>query len=779
MFKSILLIVSILISFQGVSYALTFNLVRKHNIVFNESEEPVVHTAIDLFKSDLENVLPVIPVLGSSELFVGTIGENSEVDKFVKKNRISLKDIKGKWEAFKIVCIDENKLAVLGSDSRGTAYGVLELSRMMGVSPWEWWADVTPEKKSEVLIEKGVVTVQSPSVQYRGIFLNDEDWALVPWSSKNYEPVGISGHIGPKTYSKIFELLLRLRANTLWPAMHEPTTPFYTVEGNREAAQKYGIVIGTSHCEPMMRNNAGEWYKAKIGRYNFKTNRENIINYWAERLKYVAGTETFMTVGMRGVHDGRMEGIKTTEEYRDALHEVLEVQTDLLKKYINPDVKKIPQTIVLYKEVLNVYRSGLEVPDYVTLMWTDDNHGYIANLSDKDEQKRKGGSGIYYHVSYWGSPHDYLWLCTTSPALINMQMRRVWDYNARKIWILNVGDIKPAEYDTELFMDMAWNINSIDNSNLSDHLRNWASREFGERNADDIVSIMNEYYRLSAIRRPEHMGFNMVEIWGYPKGGLMPNKIPDFTEGEAKQRIEDYDKIEKAVIKLSASIPANRKDAFFQLVEYPVRASSQMNKKFLKTGQDALNAYYEIVKLTDYYNKKMSGGKWNYFMDMKPRDLPVFEPAIYTHMDDKLFKKDPKFDIVIDGNKFVSNNGGYTVYKGLGHSANATMIDKNALLEYNLKVDKPAEYKLNIGFVPMQPANSGDLRVEVALNGSILGTFSIQEDPFTKNWRENILQNQVYVTLPVKLENGKNNVLIVKALDDGIIIDCIKLISNF
>lgn len=767
-----------LVLFGLSAYSSSFNLIRKHNIIFDQSEEQVVHTAVDIFKSDLENVSDENISSDKSELIIGTIGKSKSVDGLIKKRQISVKDIKGKWEAFKIVCLDDNRLAVLGSDSRGTAYGVLELSRMMGVSPWEWWADVTPEKKSEVLIEKGVVTVQSPSVQYRGIFLNDEDWALVPWSSKNYEPVGISGHIGPKTYSKIFELLLRLRANTLWPAMHEPTTPFYTVEGNREAAQKYGIVIGTSHCEPMMRNNAGEWYKAKIGRYNFKTNRDNIINYWAERLKYVAGTETFMTVGMRGVHDGRMEGIKTTEEYRDALHEVLDVQTDLLKEYINPDVKKIPQTIVLYKEVLNVYRSGLEVPDYVTLMWTDDNHGHIANLSNKEEQKRKGGSGIYYHISYWGSPHDYLWLCTTSPALINMQMRRAWDYNARKIWILNVGDIKPAEYDTELFMDMAWNINSIDNSNLSDHLRNWASREFGEKNADEIVSIMNEYYRLAAIRRPEHMGFNMVEIWGYPRGGLMPNKIPDFTEGEAKQRIEDYDRIEKAVIKLSASIPANRKDAFFQLVEYPVRAASQMNKKFLKTGQDALNAYYEIVKLTDYYNKKMSGGKWNYFMDMKPRDLPVFEPAIYTHKDDKLFRPDPEFNLVIDGNKFVSNNGRYTVYKGLGHSANATMIDKNASLEYNFNVNKSSEYKLNIGFVPMQPANGGDLRVEVALNGNILGTFSIHEDPFTKEWRENILQNQAYITLPVKLENGNNNVLTVKALDNDIIIDRIKLTSN-
>ena len=485
-----------------------------------------------------------------------------------------------------------------------------------------------------------------------------------------------------------------------------------------------------------------------------------------------------MTIGMRGVHDGRMEGVETAEEYRDALHEVIDVQTGLLKKYVNPDVKKIPQTIVLYKEMLNVYKAGLEVPDYVTLMWTDDNHGYIANLSNSEEQKREGGAGIYYHISYWGSPHDYLWLCTTSPALINLQMHRAWDYNARKIWILNVGDIKPGEYDTELFMDMAWNINSIDNKNLSSHLRNWAAREFGEENADEIVNIMNEYYCLAAIRRPEHMGFNMIEMWDYPEGGFMPNKIPDFTEKEACERLEDYDRIENVVIKLSASIPENRKDAYFQLVEYPVRAASQMNKKFLKTGQEALNAYREIVKLTDYYNKKMSGGKWNYFMDMNPRDLPVFKPAIYTHKDEKLFKKDPVFRYEIKGNQYTKKNGECTIYKGLGYSSSATNIHQNSSLEYDLRVNKNAEYIIKIGFVPMQPANGGDLCVAVSLDGRELGEFSINEQPFTEKWRENILQNQAYITLPLKLIANKDACLTIKALDHDIIIDKLVLTSK-
>lgn len=204
--------------------------------------------------------------------------------------------------------------------------------------------------------------------------------------------------------------------------------------------------------------------------------------------------------------------------------------------------------MVLYKEVLNVYKDSLEVPDYVTLMWTDDNNGYITNLSNAEEQKRKGGSGVYYHVSYWGSPHDYLWLCSTPPALVYLQMRRAWEHNARKLWILNVGDIKPAEYDTELFMDMAWNINAIDYTNVENHLVNWAAREFGNENAKRIADIMNEYYRLASVRRPEHMGFNRVEISGYPRGGLMPVMAPEFTEDEARKRLEDYEKNRKMLL---------------------------------------------------------------------------------------------------------------------------------------------------------------------------------------------------------------------------------------
>lgn len=776
--KNICFLVAILlINFLAVQAA-EFDLIGKHRIVSAKEEQEVVNTAISIFSSDLTKVAGKELQNTDTEIIIGTINESSLIDQLISKGKISTKDIVGKWEAFKIVCLNNKQLVVVGSTARGTAYGVLELSRLMGVSPWEWWADVTPKPQSSIKIKKGTVTVQSPSVEYRGIFLNDEDWGLVPWSCQTFEPSTTPNHLGPKTYSKIFELLLRLRANTIWPAMHEETTPFYTIAGNKEAAQKYGIVVGTSHCEPMMRNNAGEWYKAKLGRYNFKNNRENIVNYWAERLKEVANTEVFMTVGMRGVHDGRMEGVKTTSEYRDALHEVFDVQKDLLAKYINPEVEKIPQSMVLYKEVLNVYKDSLKVPDYVTLMWTDDNNGYITNLSNSEEQKRKGGSGIYYHISYWGSPHDYLWLCSTPPALLHLQMRRAWEHNARKIWILNVGDIKPAEYDTELFMDMAWNINSVDYTSLENHLENWATREFGEQSAKPIVDIMNEYYRLASVRRPEHMGFNRVEISGYPRGGLMPVATPEFTEDEARKRLEDYDRIEKAATELAASIPSIRMDAYYQLVEYPVRAASQMNKKLLLTGQPALSAYNEIVKLTDRYNKQISNGKWNLIMDMKPRNLPVFEPPVYTHIDAKLCLPNPKSSYTIKGSEFANKTGTIRVIKGLGHSYQATEIGKESSSEYLLKVNEGGEYEIQLGFIPMQPAVGGDLRVQVTLDGKDMGVYSIFEKPFTDPWRVNVAQHQAIITLKHILDNMKEHTLTIKALDNDIIIDCIKMIGR-
>ena len=622
----------------------------------NKSENAVVHTAVNLFLSDMETVSDSKPItensLENASIIVATVGKSKDTDEWLKQQNVSVEELNNQWETFKIQVVQREKhpcLVVLGSDDRGTAYGVLELSRIIGVSPWCWWADATPDKKKTLTLPEGYTNMQQPSVQYRGIFLNDEDWGLLPWSSKNFEQTSVKGQIGPKTYAKIFELLLRLRANTIWPAMHECTVPFYFVEGTKEMADKYGIVMATSHCEPLMRNSAGEWDANKYGEYNYLTNKKAITSYWTDRLKKVGRSQNIYTIGMRGVHDGQMQGVNTLDEHTAALTNVFKDQRELLSRYVNPDVTQVPQVFVPYKEVLNVYNNGLKVPDDVTLMWCDDNYGYITRLSNEQERKRKGGAGVYYHISYWGRPHDYLWLCSTQPSLIYTEMKRAWDYGARKLWILNVGDIKPAEYDIEFFMDLAWNVNHVQPNTISQHLDNWLTREFGSDAGKELTPLMNKYYQLANIRKPEFMGWSRVEEPSV-KGNKTPvidSEFNPFAFGdELQRRADEYTDLADKVKAFANRIPAERRDAYFELVQYPVCGAAAMNQKHLYAQKARLfarynllaaneysflskNAYNEIAGLTQTYNHDIQNAKWNGMMDMKPRQLPVYQaPAL-------------------------------------------------------------------------------------------------------------------------------------------------------
>lgn len=625
---------------------------RKGAAVCYTGEEPVVKTAVDILVHDsrlvCEHPFSLVGGMDSSCVVIGVIGKEKEFDNFLSRNKVDLSDIIGKWEAFKIQTVSvggKTCLLVAGSDPRGTAYGVLELSRRLGISPWVWWADVVPEKKNYVVFRAEEKVVEKPSVQYRGIFLNDEDWALMPWSSKTFEPSVRKGEIGPATYSKIFELLLRLRANTIWPAMHECTVPFYYVKGNKEAADKYGIVVGTSHCEPLMRNSAGEWNQKKYGSYNYLINKENIKKYWTERLQLLTQSENFYTMGLRGVHDGRMRGVKSIDEETEVLGKVIKDQRELLVSNIGKKVTELPQAFVPYKEVLKAYDNGLQLPEDITLIWCDDNHGYITRLSNEKEQKRSGGGGVYYHVSYWGKPHDYLWLSSTQPALIYREMKRAWDYNARKLWILNVGDIKPGEYSMEFFLDMAWDINSISESSIYEHQREWLAENLDKEQADSLAYVMREYYRLAGERKPEHLGWNRVEA-SPERSRVKDSELNPFVFGdEISRRIGEYERIEAVSSKIYAKLSDAKKPAYFQLVHYPVCASAAMNKKMLyaqkarlfaryglpvanEYSEKSLCAYGRIAELSYTYNKDMLKGKWDNMMDMKPRDLPVFQSPV-------------------------------------------------------------------------------------------------------------------------------------------------------
>jgi hypothetical protein len=617
---------------------------RTATIFVGKNEQEVVKTAAHMLAGDIAQVGGREPLVTSDTaalsgpvVVVGTIA-----DPVIARlsGEAGLADLSGRWEHFMIRVVDDPRshrkiLLIAGSDGRGAAYGALTVSRLIGVSPWSWWADVTPHKRSRVTVSDDIDLEEGPSVRYRGIFINDEDWGLRPWASKTYEPS--LGNIGPKTYARVFELLLRLKANTIWPAMHPGTTPFFDVKGNEAVARKYGIVVGTSHAEPMMRNNVGEWHTRTMGEFNYVTNRDSVYNYWKRRVEQVAGDEDIYTIGMRGIHDSRMQGANTVAQEAAVLSRVFKDQRGLLKKYVNDDVAKVPQVFIPYKEVLPVYDYGLKVPDDVTLMWPDDNYGYIRRLSNARERQRSGSSGVYYHLSYWGRPHDYLWLSSTQPGLIWEEMTKAWDYGAKRMWIANVGDIKPAAYNIQFFLDMAWDIDSIGPNTIRGHMHDWCAGIFGPANAGAITAVMDAYDRLAFIRRPEFMGWSQTE----PRTPTRNTAFHPFLDGdEIARRAEAYRQLIARVERIRKQVPADRQDAYFELVTYPVEGAAYMNEKFLYGQKSRLFAGYglpvanhyaslsrkafdSIKILTRQYNS-LKGGKWKYIMDMAPRGLAAY-----------------------------------------------------------------------------------------------------------------------------------------------------------
>ncbi|WP_373168630.1 glycosyl hydrolase 115 family protein [Bacteroides cellulosilyticus] len=747
-------------------------------VACDNTEEKVVQTALQLFARDYETVFsaPATISVNHGGIIVGTVDKSP----LIAATGVDISDLKSKNQAFLISVLPGGRLLVAGSDSHGTSYGIMELSRLIGVSPWEWWADVTPEKKEAFHLAADYKMVQSPSVEYRGIFINDEDWGLMPWSSLNYEPWYKPGRIGPQTNERIFELLLRLRANTYWPAMHECSVPFFLTPGNREAAEKFGIYIGGSHCEPMACSTAGEWSRRGKGDYDYVKNSSSVCHFWEERLKDVSGQEILYTVGMRGVHDGQMQGAKTVEEQKAVLERVLKDQRDLLRKYVNKEVEAIPQVFIPYKEVLDIYRAGLEVPEDVTLMWCDDNYGYIKHFPTEVERTRKGGNGVYYHVSYWGRPHDYLWLGTFSPALLYQQMKEAYDRGIQKIWILNVGDIKPIEYQTELFLDMAWNIDQVIEEGVSGHLCNFLKREFGEAIGEDLLPVMMEHYRLSYIRKPEFMGNTREEE--YHTNAYRIVKDMPWSRSYINKRLEDYQVISDKVEKLASRIQQDRQDAYFQLIKYPVQATAEMNKKmlyaqFARHGEMNWNksdaAYDSIASLTRIYNIGIrNNGKWHRMMDHQPRRLPVFEPVDRSSVETPMLEDSPG---LYKWNGAEYSAGDAVSCEGLGYEEKAVMLEKNKELSFDFGECPGDSVEVEIRLLPNHPIHGGQLRFSVSIDKKNAQTVSYETQGRSEEWKENVLRNQAIrrVVLPVKKRKKHN--LTIKALDEGVVIDQIEM----
>ncbi len=710
--------------------------------------------------------------------------------------------LQNQWERF-IIKKNSKNLFLVGSDIKGTVYAIFDLAERIGISPWKWWADVTPPKKEIITLKLPESGIEAgPSVQYRGIFLNDEDWGLQPWAAKTFEPE--TGDIGPKTYEKIFQLLLRLKANTIWPAMHRCTKAFFQIPGNREMAQKYHITVGTSHAEPMLRNNVDEWKKKEYGDFNYFTNSDKVKQYWLERVSESIKGEYIFTIGMRGIHDSGMEGNATKEEKVKLLEKIILDQRKMLTETLVKPNEDIPQVLTLYKEVLDIYNNGLTVPDDVTLMWTDDNYGYIRRLSDQTEQKRKGGSGVYYHLSYWGRPHDYLWLSSTQPGLIWHEMSRAYQNGAQKIWIANVGDIKPNEYSMEFFLDLAWDVNSISENTINTYSINWFTREFGPISATDISDVYQEYYRLAFLRKPEYMGWSQTEP-------ITETSITEFStkpkNNEVQRRIDAYSTLIAKVENIKARIPKERLDAYFQLVEYPIKGAALMNHKFLYAQQSILatdvdekalladqskKAYNEIVTLTTKYNTEISNGKWKEMMSLNPRNLPVYaDPANHlvnnVEQASQTIEVQDNTPIFIQANAY-SNSKAFDDYKwktieGLGYSnesvtlfpfTNHSFTSDEPYLEYTFNTEKAGVYDIEIRCIPNH-SNHFDHNVSVAVNGSNKQSFDINTKGRSEDWKVNVLRNYVPVNYSIALEKAGKQTIRIYANQTGIVFDQIAI----
>lgn len=713
--KRILYFILLVVSCIAV-YAQDFTIHQgqKLSIFLQEVDAPVANTALEMLTGDVK------AVLGSDLLRV----QNKN-----KADIIATIDNELPREGFRLH-VENEKLLIEGADAHGLAYGLLEFSRIMGVSPWEWWADCTPDK-ANVALYSNFITEQCPAVTYRGIFINDEDFGILPWSD---------GVIGPETNEKIFQLMLRLRANYYWPSMHECSKPFFMIAGNREMAHKYGIYIGGSHCEPLATTPATEWMLRGKGEYNYATNSENIKKFWSDRLQQVKDQEIVYTIGMRGLHDGAMLGAKTDSAKLSLLQSVIYDQRGVLADELKKKAKEIPQVFIPYKEVLDIYNNGLDIPDDVTLMWTDDNYGYIKHFPTEEEMLRDGGNGLYYHVSYWGRPHDYLWLGTASPELMRQQLTEAYMRGVQQVWMLNVGDIKPAEYLIEDFLNMAWN-GLRKKTDEQKELLKFMRREFGRDVADSLVTIMSDYYSLAFQRKPEHMGGTRTEEADKEKWNIA-RPISDWTKEDVEKRVRDYKRISDAVQALEKQIPSNRKSAYLQLVRYPVQAAAQMNFKFLGVANNqSITPYDSIVALTRTYNNK----KWNGIMNMAPRKLPVFgqiaQPIPYPDA-----KETRNIIFAADAWKAVQRD------EEVALSLNCTELEGD----------------LEIRLLPNHPVEGEKLSFSMSIDGASPIVFDYQTAGRSEEWKENVLRNYAVRKRKVKFSNRGEHKIVFKALTEGV-----------
>lgn len=594
--------------------ALGFPLVGKNNtatLVIDSLDHAGVKIALGNLQKDISLVTDKTPNIsfrrnGEHNVFIGSLDHSSLIQNLIKEYHIDVSAIQGKWEAYIITTLPgkPENMIVIGSDKRGTIFGIYELSKQIGVSPWNWWADVPTTKKKQLYIKADGVTDSGPKVQYRGIFINDEAPALSGWVFEKY------GGFNHQFYEHVFELILRLKGNFLWPAMWGRA--FYDDDSlNPVLADKYGVVISTSHHEPLMRAH-DEWRRYGKGDWNYNTNPENLRAFWKKGMERMGTNESLVTIGMRGDGDEPM----TEGTAIELLEGIVKDQRTIIEEVTGKPAAETPQVWALYKEVQDYYDQGMRVPDDVTLLISDDNWGNIRKLPNPTEKPRKGGYGIYYHYDYVGGPRSYKWINVTQISRVYEQMSLAYAYNARKIWIVNVGDIKPMEYPISFFLDYAWNPEKFGLEELKKYPEMWAKEQFGETYSKEIANLLQAYTTINSRRTPELLNDETYSLNYY---------------NEAEGILSEVDAMESRADSIGALLGPKYQSAYYQLVLYPVKAVANLhrmyiaqakNKQLALQGQEAANVFAKKVKeyfaidkqLTQKYHE-LESGKWNHFMD--------------------------------------------------------------------------------------------------------------------------------------------------------------------
>ncbi|HRG04051.1 MAG TPA: glycosyl hydrolase 115 family protein [Paludibacteraceae bacterium] len=705
------------------------------SILMDENEYSGVQNAILHLQNDIEMVTGKKSVVLNSgnqtiKIIVGTYNKNKLINKLVGKV-----DLEGKYEKFIIQTIEnpadgvEKALVIAGSDMRGTIYGIYELSRQMGVSPWYYWADVPVRKSEKIFIKPGKFTAGEPAVKYRGIFLNDEAPALSGWSKATF------GGFNHLFYEKVFELILRLKGNFIWPAMWG--NAFYDDDPeNGPLADKMGIVIGTSHHEPMGRAHA-EWSKYGTGKWDYSKNQQVLAEFWRSGFERMKNYETVVTLGMRGDGDEPM----SEESNIKLLEKIVKEQRNIIKKVSGKKITETPQVWALYKEVQDYYDKGMRVPDDVTLLFCDDNWGNVRKLPDPAAKAHKGGYGMYYHFDYVGGPRNYKWINVSQIQRIWEQMNLTYSHGVDRIWIVNVGDLKPMEYPISFFLDMAWNPAQFNSQNLLSHTEKWCAAQFGEKYSKEAARLIDTYTKYSRRITPELLNDTIYSLKNY---------------NEFETVMNDFRALALDAFRLYQQIPAESRDAFDQLVLFPINAFSNLyemyfavakNKELAKQNNPKANFWADKVKacfdrdslLTVHYNTVISGGKWAHMMDqvrigytywqqpersVMPAVVRV-EPTnkgIFTEKDGYISMEAANFS-----RKNESANVRWEIIPNLGKTLSGITTfpqnyypnsNENIYLEYDFQLESEGEFPVYILVSPTLNFNENKgLRYAVSVDG--------------------------------------------------------------